>query len=85
MNSNHGGPRPKVRSDDKRGGSRPSSGPKRRWLKMRLGDKVHVTRHLNQAGAEPRLEVWELVRNSNDELEFCTPAEFIVLGRPFSP
>lgn len=82
---NHGGPRPKTRSDDKRGGARPNSGPKPVWLKMRLGQRVQVTRHLNQLGAEPHYEEWVLVRNDDDELEFRTPREFIVLGRPFAP
>ncbi len=80
----HGGRRPKSRPDDKRGGAREGSGPKKKWLKMRVGDKVRVARYLNQAGVEPHYEEWELIRNDGDELEFRTPLEFIVLGRPFS-
>lgn len=80
--SEHGGSRPKTRPDDQRGGARPGSGPKPVWLKMRLGQRVQVVRHLDQLGVEPRCEEWVLVRNDDDELEFRTPNEFIVLGRP---
>lgn len=73
---NWGGSRPKSRPDDKRGGARGNSGPKLVWFRMRLGQRVNVTR-MNQ------LEEWELVRNVDGEFEFCTPNGNVVLGRPF--
>lgn len=38
----HGGSRPKVRDDDKRGGARKGAGPKPKQISLKLGSQVQI-------------------------------------------
>lgn len=53
---NHGGPRPKRRDSDQRGGPRPGSGPKPAAITLTLGKEAMATLRLLAAAAETTSE-----------------------------
>lgn len=58
MNNTHGGPRPKTRDDDARGGARQGTGPKPKSFALKLGDVFFKSQKDAQGYGVIPSEVW---------------------------
>lgn len=54
----HGGPRPKTREDDARGGARVGAGPKPKSFTLKLGDAFYTTTRSAEGRAVGMGELW---------------------------
>ena len=84
MSNQHGGPRPKQRADDQRGGSGRGQGRKPEIAKLRKGDTIIVERE-TMGGLIQQPQRWQVLSIGGDDgniIEFQSGDDIIVFRPP---
>lgn len=71
-NNQHGGPRPAVRPDDKRGGARQGTGPKPKSFTLKLGDVFFKGQRDAQGNGIIPSEIWTVTEITRSHVVFSS-------------